>query len=518
MCKSTDVAGSIAGYYYQILLACRELTSNITDLEEVGIEAGADIRIIKRKGIKESIEAKFHKNNMSRYDKEIIKTIYNFYRNSQDDEKLEFSTNVAPTREHKDFFDKWNNKSLTSEEMNIYILKCIFRHCCFNVNKYNKNYIEYKNSMIQKEKDGKERKEPYYINMLEAAIFNENINDEELKKYSFVNSKNLDKEFCKKLFFTFYDAEKLDTIKNIKENINENLQSICKTKKITVGKDDYEKIRDLIIDKFFMIITENASLKSEHSFNEIKKFSKIDLNNCIDNYKEQKIRFLNRSILKRLIDSIESEEIKFIDMLSCTEDFANKDKLIIRHSEIQQLFLDKIIDIDKYNRFISIYTLEEVDSFEVILKLINQLTILSVYKHINIEDISFLIENNESLDNVFIKDLLNYSFKACPSSYRNFGAIIKIFYSNTSQKYSINPNQIVAFQADYGRKERPCEKKEDSLNCVLDIAMTDENLEREIALYKSINYRCSDCIYIAENNSDTIESLDNFLNCRGCRK
>ena len=48
--------------------------------------------------------------------------------------------------------------------------------------------------------------------------------------------------------------------------------------------------------------------------------------------------------------------------------------------------------------------------------------------------------------------------------------------------------------------------------------MTDENLEREIALYKSINYRCSDCIYIAENNSDTIESLDNFLNCRGCRK
>ncbi|WP_027635358.1 hypothetical protein [Clostridium butyricum] len=516
MCKSTDVSGSIAGYYYQILLACRELTSNISDLKEVGIEAGADVRIIKLKGVKESIEAKFHKDNMSRYDKEIIKTIYNFYRNSCDDKSLQFSTNVAPTREHKDFFDSWNKKLLKDEEMNMYILKCIFRHCCFNVSSYKENYSQYKEYISLKEGNGK--REPYYIDKLEGYIFNKNVNDKELEKYSFVNSKDLDKEFSKKLLFTFYDTKKIDTINTVKNNIKENLRKICMLDGNQLEEKDYEKIRDLIIDKFFMLITENSELPSDHLFSDIKKFSKQDFYNCIENYKDERIEFLNNSVLEKIIKSIEDEESNFIKMLGCSDEFTNKDKLMVRRSEIQQLFLDKIIDIDKYNKFISMYTIEGFNSFEVVLKIINQLTIISVYKHINIDDISFFMENNKSLDNIFIKNLLNYSFKACPPSYGDFSVIMKMFYNNTNQKYSINSNQIVTFQADFGREERPCEQDGNSLNCLLDIAATDEILEKDIVLYRSINYRCSDCIYISRTNSKTLKNLNDFLECRGCKK
>lgn len=515
MCKSTDVPGSIAGYYYQILLACRELTSDTPDLEAVGVEAEADVRVIKS-STKKSIEAKFHKKNMARYDGEIIKTIYNFYRNSHNDETLEFSTNVAPTKDHKEFFDKWNNKSLTEEEMNMYILKCLFRHCCINVNNYKKNYNEYKSSIIKKK--GKEEKEPYYIDMLESNIFNVKIEDDKLDNYSLVNSMTLDKEFSKKLSFTFYDTKKFDTIKKLKEDINGNLRKICKNCESAITEKDYESIRDLMIDKFFMIIADNAELPSNHTFDEIKKFSKYDLEDCINNYNGQKAVWLDNEKINNLVKALENEEENFIDNIEVVQDSARAQELINRHSEIQQLFLNKVVDIDKYNEFISIYTLKGFDSFEVILKLINQLTILSVYKGINIDDISLFIDNNKSLDNVFIKNLLNYSFKACPSSYRNFRKIIQVFYSNTNQKYSIDPRQIVIFQADFGFNERPCEKGEDSLNCVLDIAAVDGNLEKEIALYKSIKYRCSDCIYITDKNKNILDNIHKFLCCRGCKK
>ena len=123
--KSTDVHGSIAGYYYQILLACRELTSD-QDLLSVGIEAGADVRIIKNKDRRSSVEAKFYKGNIGKFDLSIYKTVDNFYRNSYGDETLTFETNTKPTRTCKTFFDTWNG-SLSSAEKIAFVKECILR-------------------------------------------------------------------------------------------------------------------------------------------------------------------------------------------------------------------------------------------------------------------------------------------------------------------------------------------------------------------------------------------------------
>lgn len=90
----TDVPESISGYYYQILLAIRELFMLVNDNDGVGIEKGADIRLFKRFEKCYSIEAKFYSKDFDRNSEQITHTIYNFYNNSLNDESLIFETNV----------------------------------------------------------------------------------------------------------------------------------------------------------------------------------------------------------------------------------------------------------------------------------------------------------------------------------------------------------------------------------------------------------------------------------------
>ena len=101
--RSTDVPGSIAGFYYQILLACKEV-SRYGEVEEVGVETGADVNVITvSKGVV-NIEAKLHQDNFGKYAEDIVKTIYNFYKSDDKNiEKLVFSTNAAPTQSCKLF-------------------------------------------------------------------------------------------------------------------------------------------------------------------------------------------------------------------------------------------------------------------------------------------------------------------------------------------------------------------------------------------------------------------------------
>ncbi|QWI78257.1 hypothetical protein JG486_29215 (plasmid) [Bacillus mycoides] len=77
---STDVKHSIAGYYYQLLLACKELVNllkNDNKKSFVAIEKGADVRVYNGNDL--SIEAKFYKaKNFTRNSNTIRHTLYNF--------------------------------------------------------------------------------------------------------------------------------------------------------------------------------------------------------------------------------------------------------------------------------------------------------------------------------------------------------------------------------------------------------------------------------------------------------
>lgn len=75
--RNTDVPSTIAGFYFQILIACYEICRK--NVEEVGIETGADIVVIDNKKERHYIETKLHAKKFNRFSEDVKKTIYNFY-------------------------------------------------------------------------------------------------------------------------------------------------------------------------------------------------------------------------------------------------------------------------------------------------------------------------------------------------------------------------------------------------------------------------------------------------------
>lgn len=151
--KSPNVPATVAGYYYQVLLACREITKLKNDEDYVGIEADADVRIEENKQIirddkliiekyRTSLEAKFHIDILRAFDEDITKTIYNFYRYTSTDKIFIFSTNVSITGEGKELLEtNWNKEEFNSRKIE-YIKKCILRHSVKHDTE--KNFKEYK--------------------------------------------------------------------------------------------------------------------------------------------------------------------------------------------------------------------------------------------------------------------------------------------------------------------------------------------------------------------------------------
>ncbi|AWI06339.1 hypothetical protein [Clostridium drakei] len=521
MCKSTNVSGSIAGYYYQILLACKELTCNINEIEEVGIETDADIRVVNYLKKKQSIEAKFHKANMGLYDKDIIKTIYNFYRYSSMDEKLILSTNVSPTKDYIEFFLKWNSGSLGIEEKKCYVMKCIMRHCKNSVKPYSDNYEKYKKD--EKSRLKEDKKESYYIENLEETIFyNDNFKLEIYKEYAYVDEKVTLDDFVKKLIFNFgNDRSKLDSISRLKKEIKLNLKSICDKQKKYIEESDYEKIQNLIIDKFFGIIAENSDLNENPKFDDMKKFSTKELMKCIDTYKEEKLQWICKKEIQNIIEQIDIDETFFNKLVNDNE-LSKKEELIDKHNLIKQEFLKKLTDKSFYKIFIETYTLES-EAFEndIIQKIIYHLTIIAVYENKKIEDISFL-EFNNSIENIYIKDLIKYIYKVCPYQYRNISTNMRKFLQDLKNKYgdkyinNISKGLTVVFNAQFRRNNRPCEKKtKEVFGIVDDITTADKDtLYKNYIIHKNIDYRCDDCIFIDGTDEEVRDSLNKFFNCK----
>lgn len=140
--NTTDVPASISGYFYQFLLAVKELTTLITTGHEddcVAIEKGADVRVFRQGGNKKSVEAKFYKDPyFTRNHSSICHTLYNFYTSfliskvkGEPVDNYEYQTNVPIRQDDKAFFDKWQTPerwTVLEKDMYVkYIKKSIVR-------------------------------------------------------------------------------------------------------------------------------------------------------------------------------------------------------------------------------------------------------------------------------------------------------------------------------------------------------------------------------------------------------
>ena len=105
--SKADVKESIAGYYYQFLLATEELVNLYMNDKNgsVAVEKGADIRVQDNDDL--FIESKFYgKEKFTKKDEAITRTIFNFaiqYKSKLNDSvdlkdvKFQFKTNIKKT-------------------------------------------------------------------------------------------------------------------------------------------------------------------------------------------------------------------------------------------------------------------------------------------------------------------------------------------------------------------------------------------------------------------------------------
>lgn len=247
--RDTNVPHSHAGYYKQTLVAVKKLSELINEDDEVGIECGADVRIFRLTGENSSIEVKFYKDNMTKNSEAITKTIYNFYRNSRNDENLTFNTNVSlKNDDDKEFFSKWSNSAEFTEEI-IYVKSCI--------------------SMYEK--------------IDESFDFD---------------------AFVKKIKFDFEDISKEGSIENIKGDIKRNLIERYPMLKDT-GDETLDLKLDIIInclcDEFYMSSVHNSSENIEKmNYEKWKKIKVSDLISTLNNYSQYEIQYKENVVIKKI--------------------------------------------------------------------------------------------------------------------------------------------------------------------------------------------------------------------------
>lgn len=157
MKRNTDVPSTIAGFYFQVLIACCAVCRK--GVEKVGIETGADVVVIDHKNECRYIETKLHSKNFNRFSEDVKKTIYNFYNGYKNSEKIRemiFVTNVSAVRNDRELLEEWEQYCREKEnEAIVYIQKAVLKQSIKSndecKNKY-KNFCEEKKINLCKDK------------------------------------------------------------------------------------------------------------------------------------------------------------------------------------------------------------------------------------------------------------------------------------------------------------------------------------------------------------------------------
>lgn len=493
--RNTDVHGSIAGYYYQVLLACKEITDHTSGVVKVGIESGADVRVFTKDDNTKSIEAKFYKTSMSKYHKDICKTVYNFYLNSFNDIKLEFKTNTKPTSVCKDFFRKWNNGN--SDESQIEFIKtCILKQSFLSCDCSKEKLETYLKTAVgaEKSKDALIRKiigSNSEYKFAEYSNFNKNVNL---------------KAFSSKLSFIFDSKDKYDSISELRSIIANNIGVFAQREGLPYSLENSNIIIDLLVDTFFLTIVKN-SRETKPNLEELHMVSVDDLRNCITNYENIQLQIFNKNEVKEAIKELEREEEVFLKKALKVENLEVQNDLIWCYHRVKELVLDEICDYENYKEFLKKFSLDQANISNVF-GLIKQVTILMVFKNISIENIQFV---KDDINNVNLEGLISYCLKSTSSSaIEDFNDAVQYLYYQLKSPNYVDSNQVIVFDAKFCTDGEPCRMELSPK--LFSIGQTDANIE-DFNFYKSLSYKCSRCIGIRNTDDQTTSLIEKFLDC-----
>lgn len=519
--KSTDVDGSIAGYFFQILLGINALTGLTNDDDQVGIECGADVRVITQKNKYVSIEAKFHKANMSRFCDDVVKTVFNFYCNSFDDNELYFITNVdLTTKEGREFFSiKWNDDN--QEEAKIKFIKsCILKYCINSKSnsekKFSKKYDEYKNSKGEGKFD--------FLECLEEDILK---NNEKYSDYAYINS-NIDyEEFVEKISFSFKNEMKGESIKTLEESIKVNLRINFKeyTSKLEV-KDSVvlDRIINILMYKYLMNTEKNSEIGTENlQFNEKSKVSVKELKELLSNYSDDQSEYYDNQFIINLKDTFSDSEESFI-MLINEKGEIHKKRLLEIYFKIRNEFF-AITNNKRYEEIVSKYCLgiSKYNMFAGYTKIIDLLCFLTIMSFIeehnngNLNSEVACSEEEDTLNNVIFNKLEKYCYKSMIlSKNHDFESFFSDFIKETHNSPKLIKTSIVVAGEIFSLNHSPCNYKGvySNLNEKVNFAIKQSKIKNNIDLgevYRNIDFRCIQCVLLNEPIGTVIQNSKRFI-------
>lgn len=483
--RNTDVAGSIAGYYYQILLACKEI-SRYDVIQEVGVETGADVNVISKSKTVMNIEAKLHKDNFSRYAADIVKTIYNFYTAYDENIKsFVFSTNSSPTKECKDFFDNWGSNG----EEESYIKKCILLKSVEGPCK--ENYKKFCENTVIQERMKKENKKEIDL-LLEETL--DGTGEFLYNDYAVVSNLITYEKFAKLLKFSFAGKKKREVVSEIRNEIKVNIETTLEQ----IGKEKLESDEyDLIIDKMIDYFLEIILLNSEDSSPKIK-FKSSDYIRILENYKTLEYNHISKYKIFSCIKEMQEEEEDVIAEIDACTSGGYKDKLKENYISVQSMVLDMIAY--KYNEFAEAYQLKSrTDNglSSVLVKLTYVLSIIMTKECLSLKDVKLVLDGG--VNNIQLKDFLQCVYKkSLSNAYRHMKKIIAELICKYQEEALIDENQIFVVDADYKNCGRPCEVNGLEPE-VYNITETEENYKYYL-LFCHLNYKCTTCLDIDDED------------------
>lgn len=509
-----DVPATVAGFYYQALLACNEISAlalnSASGDTKVGIERGADVKIIKPSGTSKSVEAKFYGSGFNKNSDAIRHSIYNFYKNSFEDDELYFITNVPIDGNGDLQFDDW---SIHDTDVKIkpylsYLYECLIYESTKREklnglpNPCYQEFEKYKKISKQKNNAPKGK----YIEEILS-------NGGDIRKYiSFSSGRTAvqEKDFIRKIRFIKPPSEevlKVKAIVDLKAEIDKNVSDLLNRKAIH-GKNA-QIIRDYTIDKFFETTVEPTA-EDKANYCKWDGFSFIsvdDFNRFCDEANEEDIKFLNQNEVNNIVKRITNDEEEFFRFVNndFNEDEAIKEKLKSHYCEAQRLLLGFInkYDLNWIKKCFSLEGYSEDSMFVYILKFI---TVYSYLNEFQANTSGFVINN--SIANLIFEDG-SYCYKHGGEieRYKSFVYhLIKDTYANFA---NIDFNYPIIINAKLPTKEQPCNKILD-LPIPTDIANFNAN---DLKFYKSLDYRCYECLRIEDNINDTKDNIAKFTNC-----
>ncbi len=485
--RKTDVPATIAGFYYQIMIACREICKE--NVAEVGVENGADVVVIDKNNKKICMEAKLHSQQFRRYSGDIIKTIYNFYNDYKKEkriEKLYFITNEGIVDKDELFFDTWGKADNSEVE---YIKKAVLKQSIKAHEECKKKYEQFCKGVADKKK---------CFDELEKAI-SDDTREEQYEEYAVVNEECTYEEFIVKLEFQFIKEEKKGLLEKLeietKEKIKEDYQGMAENvKRESLSDEGATHIFCSLVKLFYDYIVESceASTRRNIEVSEYRQLLKDYLNNKQSMQAADKLKDLLSSL------SYDEEDIQ-IDL-----DMDNEEDCFYYecYSKVKHLFLEKLKEENGDLKFMHRYywgkdnQCPDREIAPVIKALIRFLTEVMYEKKLSVEKIKIFFE--QGLDNVEILEILKCGYKHVYGD-----ANAKRFPRNLMNEYEkgilFNNNQIIVADGKYKESGKPCKLEELQLE-PYDFTQVDENFKDYIML-KNINIKCAACLDKDSNES-----------------